>query len=169
MRGKGRKRCKSQSLEILGLLEQKATTRKKTVPKPDKELGGVSGTVTTSQQAPATLHMDNVYVPSATEAFVVRQFASRGRKLSSYVQKYPNTQHKKPNKTTTNNPNKPHKPKTSHQHNALTGEGSALPAQPYFSTTASQHIDQCSTTAELQLQSNRVEVFPDIIPRILEL
>lgn len=76
---------------------------------------------------------------------------------------------KNPTKTTTNNTNKPHKPKTGCQHTPSTGKGSALAAQPYLSTTTSQHIHQCSTTAELQPQSDRVEVFPDIIPRIPEL
>lgn len=66
MREKGRKRRKSQNLEILGLVKQKVTTRKKMVPKLDEELGRVSGTGTTSQQEPATLPTDHKHVHMAT-------------------------------------------------------------------------------------------------------
>jgi len=66
MRGKGRKKRNSQSLEILGLVGQKITTRKKMAPKPDEELGRVSSTGTISQREPAALPMDHMHVHTAT-------------------------------------------------------------------------------------------------------
>lgn len=59
-------RHKSQSLEVLGLVKEKVTTRKKMVPKPDEEPERVGGTGTTSQQEPAALPMDHTHVHTAT-------------------------------------------------------------------------------------------------------
>lgn len=136
MRGKGKKRCDSQSLEILGLVEQKVTVRK-----PKSRRGAGAPPVNRNQSlSPRTTCM--FIQQHMSTAFVVPSFTSHEEgNVQVTSKKTPQTQDE-----------------------SLTQS----PKRRGFSTITSQHIGQSSNTAELQPQSNGVEVLPDTIPRTLQ-